>query len=134
MVQLSELFGCPFTDLNDWLAQVTRSVAKQEQLDPEAGHDAHSGQQADPQPHAQNSRPQSDSKTGSQTQTQSDASLQTIPETATCQQTRNGSQETQPTVTSSLLTGSASQLALHQLVSLAAFAAAAAGQVSVHIG
>ena len=138
MTQLSELFGCPFTDLNDWLAQVTPSAvtSRQEQLDPKPADDAHPTQQANAQSaqqQSQNIRPQSDSQTDRQTQTQSGASLESIPETATCQQTANGAQEAQPTATPSLLTGTGSQLASHQLVSLAAFAAAAAGQVSMHV-
>lgn len=141
LTQLSQLLGCPFTSLDDWLAQVTPSVvsAKQQQLDP-LPHFSPQQHLEQKSREAHESRPDqldSNSQQNSELSCQVNTGTQ-LPSGSVLQhgQASNPPQHmgggAQPCDASSLLSEGSSQLRQHQLVSLAAFAAAAAGQVSIH--
>lgn len=134
---MSDLSGCPFSTLDDWLAQVTPSVvtAKQELLDSlPAQHVTPPMQQATSEPSSDScsQQAQPDPDVGSATRQESGASAQQSSGQGAHHQMAVGAPGTQSKGTSSLLSGTSTQLQSHQLVSLAAFAAAAAGQVSMH--
>ena len=126
---MSDLSGCPFSTLDDWLAQVTPLVvtAKQKQLDPLPAQQATSEASLD----SCSQQVQPDFNVGSNTHRDSGASAQQSSRQEAHHQMADGPPRVQSEGTSSLLSGSSTQLQSHQLVSLAAFAAAAAGQVSM---
>lgn len=132
LIQLSKLLGCPFTSLDDWLVRVTSAdmSAKQDQLDPQShshsqSASAHSDHNQDQSAPAQLNG-QATPNAGASSQTNDKAMLQSSMAPQHSQQT----QVEQQTGINGLLTAPSSQLQSHRLASLAAFAAAAAEQVS----